>query len=408
MKKTCLRITAAMLALMITAGSVSMTASAKTTNNEFQIAFALREKGTMADTIYIDPANLENGDYVFRTALYLETEEESLEELLHLHASWNGYDENGDVTKHIYTENITTYTTRWNDDKTYQFLKEIEAANVSYVRPGMGDNTIHSAGPNQIYIEDAETHEKTFFPLTVDEKTGVATAVVSYTYGKRTLTEDLTLEHYDPNTPYGDQFLREIRSLDLHCLSGFSNAWINEETGDSEMGCFDVIVDEDTPEGTYYIGFDANRSNYMSALNWSAFTTNVYLYREYETCTEERLNDPNYVPQYTIKEHNDRSYWLKIVVGNPAEAETEAENTPVSGDVTGDHVIDISDATAILQMYAQTAVSSESLVPIQQTANTNADINGDGTVDISDATAVLTYYAQYAAGLNPSWEDILN
>ena len=405
MKKTCLRITAAALALTMTAGSVSVSASAKTLNREFEISFALREKDTMADTVYIDPADLENGDYVFKTALYLETEEESLEELLHLHASWDAYSENGDVTKYIYTEGITTYTTQWNDDRTNKILKEIEAANVPYVQLGMGDNTIHSAGPNQIYIEDAETHEKAFFPLTVDEKTGVATAVVSYTYGKRTLTEDLTLEHYDPNTPYGDQFLREYRSLDLHCLSGFSNAWINEETGNSEMGCFDVIVDEDTPEGTYYIGFDTNRSNYMSALNWSAFTTNVYLAKVYEPCTEEQLNDPDHVQEYTIEEYNDKAYWLKIVVGRPAEE--EAENVPVSGDVTGDHRVDIADATEILQMYAKSAVSAESLIPIQQAANTNADVNSDGVVDISDAAAVLTYYAHYAAGLDPAWEDII-
>lgn len=36
-----------------------------------------------------------------------------------------------------------------------------------------------------------------------------------------------------------------------------------------------------------------------------------------------------------------------------------------------------------------------------------ADINGDGSVTISDATAILTYYSETAAGLDPSWEDII-
>ena len=36
-----------------------------------------------------------------------------------------------------------------------------------------------------------------------------------------------------------------------------------------------------------------------------------------------------------------------------------------------------------------------------------ADLNGDGVLDLSDAVYVLTYYAQNAAGMNPSWEDII-
>ena len=36
-----------------------------------------------------------------------------------------------------------------------------------------------------------------------------------------------------------------------------------------------------------------------------------------------------------------------------------------------------------------------------------ADVDEDGMITISDATYILTFYAQNAAGMNPSWEDIL-
>ena len=35
------------------------------------------------------------------------------------------------------------------------------------------------------------------------------------------------------------------------------------------------------------------------------------------------------------------------------------------------------------------------------------DLNGDGVTDLTDAGCILTYYAQNAAGMNPSWNDII-
>ena len=36
-----------------------------------------------------------------------------------------------------------------------------------------------------------------------------------------------------------------------------------------------------------------------------------------------------------------------------------------------------------------------------------ADVDEDGKISISDAAYILTFYAQNAAGMNPSWENIL-
>lgn len=69
-------------------------------------------------------------------------------------------------------------------------------------------------------------------------------------------------------------------------------------------------------------------------------------------------------------------------------------------DVNQDGVVDLSDATLVLTLYAQKGAGLESTVPLQQSANIDADVNGDGVVDISDATSVLTQYARNGAGLN--------
>ncbi len=76
------------------------------------------------------------------------------------------------------------------------------------------------------------------------------------------------------------------------------------------------------------------------------------------------------------------------------------------GDVDQNRLIDITDATDVLAYYANIAVDipTADYTIAKQMA---ADIDGNGTIDITDATAILTYYAQKAAGLEPTWEDIL-
>lgn len=82
------------------------------------------------------------------------------------------------------------------------------------------------------------------------------------------------------------------------------------------------------------------------------------------------------------------------------------ESVFAQGDVDGNGQVDISDATAVLTMYAKTAAD----LPIDEYTEIqkkSADVDGDSLITISDATYILAYYAQNAAGLNPSWDKIL-
>lgn len=60
----------------------------------------------------------------------------------------------------------------------------------------------------------------------------------------------------------------------------------------------------------------------------------------------------------------------------------------------------IEHATAILTTYAENAVRSSTDMPLLKSTYMGDDINGDGVVDIADATAVLEQYAKNAAGLD--------
>ncbi|MBQ8515920.1 MAG: hypothetical protein IJ496_11035 [Ruminococcus sp.] len=92
------------------------------------------------------------------------------------------------------------------------------------------------------------------------------------------------------------------------------------------------------------------------------------------------------------------TYSLEVVISDTIDS---------TGDVDLSGLIDISDATEALTIYAKTGagLSAEDYTEEQRR---NADADGDGVVEISDATAILTYYAQYAAGLEPTWEQILS
>jgi hypothetical protein len=354
-------------------------ATSSLVNENIEMTYALRERETMSDTIYVDSADLKNGDYVFQTSVLIDTDD-SLLDMWHFHAAWDAVTESEVETPYITTDKVTTYREKWNDDRTNKILEEIESGQTSYIS-GVGLMGIpYAAGPGKIYIEDRYTGEPVFFDLTVDKETGVATVDVPREFTDSLCT--LTIHHYDPETPYGDVLWLEQKTMDIHCLSGFSEAWTSENrNGHNEMGYFDVTIDQDTPDGVYYLKFKCGQkqcvSNSMSGGGLAAIPTNVNVTVEDGVYTQ----------------HNDESYWLKIVVGDSAEAEEAAY------DVNLDGTVGVDDATEVLSIYAETAAGIESPAQILQAGNVNADVDGDGEVTLSDATAILTKYAEDAAGL---------
>lgn len=333
------------------------------------ISLRILENDTYANTVYIDPADLKNGDYTFQAGIYLEGDYEMFGDTWHFHSLWQGYDEEGVESKYIQSKNVVTYGYQWNDEKNNMF---IDATTLDPNTATMDD--VFAESPYKVRVIDEKTGEEEIRDVDYDERTGTGTVVVNKTANEHNSTMGLReIRHYDPNTPKGGTFGAEAAFADIHCYSDVKNAWINKITGDNKMVQFNVEIDENTPNGTYYIGFIDPKSEDNNSMSGNG----KYLY----------ASNCHYVvdPFNRVAYNNDQSYWLKIVVGDQNE---ESESYT------------IEHATAILTTYAENAVRSSTDMPLLKSTYMGDDINGDGVVDLSDATAVLEQYAKNAAKLN--------
>ena len=76
------------------------------------------------------------------------------------------------------------------------------------------------------------------------------------------------------------------------------------------------------------------------------------------------------------------------------------------GDVNGDGIVSVEDASYLLMKTVADTLKDE--VKLSSDETFYADIDGDEMITAKDAQYVLTYYAKKAAGLNPSWKNIVN
>lgn len=69
-------------------------------------------------------------------------------------------------------------------------------------------------------------------------------------------------------------------------------------------------------------------------------------------------------------------------------------------DIDMNGTVGLSDATAVLKMYALKAAGSTEEYTTMRQNHADADVNDDGITDISDATEILSQYAKAAAGIS--------
>lgn len=69
------------------------------------------------------------------------------------------------------------------------------------------------------------------------------------------------------------------------------------------------------------------------------------------------------------------------------------------GDVTGDGMIDASDATVVLRIYAHLLANTE-IDEKDKKYLDRADVNEDGMIDATDASLILSYYGNKSAGVS--------
>ena len=422
MKTNITRIAAVTAATALSFSAFSSGISASAADSESRFSYRICENGTRERTIYIDKNELEKGDYTINTAIYIETDA-SPENIKSACTIWNGYDDEGIITKYITFDNCSPYSDE-NDllttDAFYATLNDSEIIdgitassafapscfssirerssgtqllhwfgtpmlvnNVADIKTPYGipdeSNTLYSAGPYKVYFESEYLGETIYLDLDYDDRTGTATAAYSYpSYANPdvNLEGSVNIKHYDPDTPVGEPIKLVHNWVDLVGLSAPTSEWYGGSSDYLPFITFDSIIDKDTPAGTYYVAFTISDT-----------IRNSMLGRNGEYAMELIADNAN-------SNINDESYWLKIVVGDSAETDEEAVY-----DVNLDGTIGVDDAAEVLRIYAETAAGTNSDIQIQQAANVNADVNGNGIVNIDDAAAILTKYAENAASI---------
>lgn len=76
------------------------------------------------------------------------------------------------------------------------------------------------------------------------------------------------------------------------------------------------------------------------------------------------------------------------------------------GDVNGDGIVSVEDASCLLMRTVADTLKDETKLSSDE--SNYADVDGDGMITVKDAQYVLIYYAKKAAGLNPTWEQVVS
>ncbi|MGN0592560.1 MAG: hypothetical protein ACI4JQ_04890, partial [Ruminococcus sp.] len=377
MKKTTLRALAIALSTVLAASALPMSTFAEDAETSFHVEWNLRITETRENTVYIDPAELENGDYTFNAALYMNSEDDVPAGIKFCDARWDGYDANGAPTGLIRFTNLSGMrdpNETMNRDYTLEDLNPdgtigttdfvaayvptcfshlIERNGVNKIHStwlsllndyaaSFDSTTIYSAGPYKVTFKTDDGIEYVC-DVTWDEKTGTATTVQTFEeYTRYSIPQQLVIEDYDPTIPEGEPIPSSSRSITAHNMGQTAYNWLGGKSDAFPFTTFDVVIDADTPEGVYYVGFDngsSNRRNYIGVkVDESGWYEDVYPENLAPDALDEN-GDPLTMPVTgnIVSRVNDTENWLKIVVGNPEAA--EAEET--SGDVNMDGTVDI-------------------------------------------------------------------
>ncbi|MBR3901993.1 MAG: leucine-rich repeat domain-containing protein, partial [Ruminococcus sp.] len=111
---------------------------------------------------------------------------------------------------------------------------------------------------------------------------------------------------------------------------------------------------------------------------------------------------------YAYDSGNDQTAFFRLVTENFVDEllfpPTDEPTLPL-GDINGNNIVDSSDASNVLAVYALVSTGKESGLTAEQ--KTAADVNGDGKYDSIDASLILAYYSHIQTGGTGTIEDYL-
>lgn len=439
-KRVTATVTATALAIALQSALASLTASATNVNFDFNVTWNFRTTDSRESTVYIDPDDLKNGDYMFNAALYMVSDQELPEQMAFVNARWDGYDSNEESTRFVRFANMSTMrdtNVNFADDFNIDGLNpDGSIANTDFVikyaptcfstlrthgnqttlttvwtcitskyATSYESTAIYSAGPYKIKYKDANGEWVTY-DVTWDEKTGTATTIDYIENDIYPKPMQLKIDDYDPELPEGEVFMDSCDYLTAHNVyDDVKNEWFGGKSDAFPFVSFDVVIDQDTPEGVYYVGFKNCNNKGELTEDSNVICCDLFGERPFGTYHyPDNLmpifkEEDNYDSSNIVDRTNNHDNWLKIIVGNPEENTPQNNDSPVSYDINNDGLVDIADASETLKIYAEETACLSTEAPIYKDSAVNADINEDGIVDMTDATEILSHYARITAGL---------
>ena len=368
MKKNTKKIGSILIAAAIAVSAVPAATYSVSAADVPEYEYEIRTNAAKADrsaTVTITEEEIAKGDVTFSAAGYIVASDQLSADayINNVAMAWEPIDAEGNsMYKYISFTNIqdkvnsigplTEYTL--SDGSTISSEFNLHCLSVAHPRKGtiqtssqwtqtlktnledcIDGNTMYADGKGGCYFtrdvfgatagSDGEIPKETIYPeVEYHEDTQTATLKFPYIEKSEKVEVEAVQEvfYYDPTLPAGTP-IPGPNNLDYGAYSGTNGAskFLGATSDELPYTTFDVTVKAGTPAGVYYLAFDDERLNQVTASNWKAYDpSNI----------EVNYGENGIVLGYN---RNDEENWLKIVVGD-ADATTKPTTTTTTATTT--------------------------------------------------------------------------
>lgn len=148
---------------------------------------------------------------------------------------------------------------------------------------------------------------------------------------------------------------------------------------------FDAVISSDIPDGEY----------------------EIYFLTESEDYPDQQTSSGS----FRMDDDTSKSYSNELIVRNLTVI-IDSGSAPSThlGDVDNNDIVDVVDATLVLQQYSYQSMGNTGILTDEQIniGNVDGNTNADGTplLDVVDATYILRYYSYFSMDNSFTWDDL--
>ena len=282
----------------------------------------------------------------------------------------------------VYNNDLLASMSGFDDDAQYEMVK-VEAQNPDVAGTLNGNDYLLAYQPLKTKMTDLP---KATFETSIARNGRYKIALVTVPWFIESYSDTLISSSIDPQ--YADSYLRVRVNQNKEQLAMFPCDSFNIGTSKTNFGVWEkhAIVPDRSRIDTIFLK-DANNEDYIfDFVNNHSVDVNIELLRPLQ------YNEGN--GRYTAKNANRFAFrfLLDQIMLIPVEGDAKLTTThwknfaniveeanSLTGDVDGDGVIDVADATTLVSMILDNSLATDA-----------ADVDGDGTVDVADVTELIS------------------